>query len=55
MHQFFSKFDMKSDFGQIQINEKDKYKTAFIVPFGDFEWNVTPFGLKTLRLNFKTL
>ena len=30
----FSKFDMKSGFWQIQIAEKDKYKTSFTVPFG---------------------
>ena len=30
----FSKFDMKSGFWQIQIAEKDRYKTAFTVPFG---------------------
>ncbi len=55
MHQFFSKFDMKSDFGQIKINEKDKYKTAFILPFGDFEWNVTPFGLKNAPIEFQNI
>ncbi|PKI75103.1 hypothetical protein CRG98_004438 [Punica granatum] len=33
----FSKFDMKSRFWQIQITEKDKYKTAFTVPFGQYE------------------
>ena len=36
----FSKFDMKSGFWQIQISEKDRYKTAFTVPFGQYEWNV---------------
>lgn len=30
----FSKFDMKLGFWPIQIEEKDCYKTAFIVPFG---------------------
>ena len=33
----FSKFDMKSGFRQMQINEKDRYKTAFIVPFSHYE------------------
>ena len=44
--QIFSKFDMKLGFWQIQINEKDRYKTGFNVPFGHYEWNVIPFGLK---------
>ena len=37
---------MKSGFWQIQIVEKDRYKTAFTVPFGHYEWNVMSFGLK---------
>ena len=46
MRQFFSKFDIKSGFWQIQIKEEDKYKVAFIVSFGHYEWNIIPFGLK---------
>lgn len=49
----FSKFDMKFGFWQIQIKENDKYKTAFIVPFGQNEWNVISFGLKMHHLSFK--
>jgi len=37
----FSKFHMKSGFQKIQIDEKDRYKTAFIIP-----WNVKPSKLK---------
>ena len=33
----FSKFDMKSGYYQISVKEKDKYKTAFVVPFGYYE------------------
>ena len=51
----FSKFDMKSGFWQIQIDEKDRYKIAFTVPFGHYEWNVVPFGLKNAISEFQNV
>ena len=46
---------MKSRFWQIQLIEKYKYKTAFIVPFGHYEWNVMPFGLKSAPSEFQNI
>jgi len=46
---------MKSGFWQIQIDEKDRYKTAFTVPFGHYEWNVMPFGLKNAHREFQNI
>jgi len=46
---------MKSGFWQIQIHEKDKYKTAFVTPFGQYEWNVMPFGLKNAQSEFQNI
>lgn len=42
----FSKFDLKAGFWQVAISEEDKFKTAFSIPIGHYEWNVMPFGLK---------
>ncbi|CAF0921788.1 unnamed protein product [Rotaria sordida] len=45
-YRYFTKFDLKSGFWQFPIDEKDRYKTAFITPFGLFEWLVLPQGLR---------
>ena len=46
---------MKSGFWQIQIHPKDRYKTAFTVPFGQYEWTVTPFDLKNAPSEFQRI
>ena len=33
----------------------DRYKTAFTVPFGQFEWTVMPFGLKNAPSEFQKI
>ncbi|RDY09096.1 hypothetical protein CR513_06592, partial [Mucuna pruriens] len=51
----FSKFDLKSGYYQIGVKEEDRYKTAFVVPFGHYEWNVMPQGLKNAPSEFQNI
>lgn len=44
---YFTTLDLFSGYWQIGLDEKDKDKTAFIVPDGLYEFNVLPFGLSS--------
>jgi hypothetical protein len=50
---YFSKLDLKSGFYQIPIKAVDKEKTAFVTPFGLYQFNVLPMGLKNSPPTFQ--
>ena len=46
----FSVFDLKQGYFNIPIKVSDQHKTAFIVPWGKFQWKRLPLGLLSLSL-----
>ncbi|KAK3715036.1 hypothetical protein QZH41_002685 [Actinostola sp. cb2023] len=52
---WFSTLDLASGFNQVAMDTEDRPKTAFSCPFGLFEYNRMPFGLKNAPSTFSRL
>ncbi|UYV60862.1 K02A2.6-like [Cordylochernes scorpioides] len=50
---YFSAIDIKSGYWQVEIEERDKEKTAFTNAHGLYEFNVMPFGLCNAPATFE--
>ena len=53
--QFFSTLHLFSGYWEVEIDEKDEHKTAFVCEYGQCEYNRMPFGLTNAPATFQRL
>ena len=51
----FTTLDLRSGYYHIRLDKESKAKTAFITPFGKYEFNAVPFGLAQAPAYFQQL
>ena len=49
---FISRLDMTKGYFQVPLAEKAREKSAFVTPFGQYQFRVMPFGMKTSAATF---
>ena len=48
-------FDLEDGFHQMPLTEESKKLTAFMTPWGVFEWEVLPMGLETAPAAYRQM
>ena len=52
---YWSTLDAAGAYWSMPLNEADKEKTAFTVPRGKYEFNVTPYGLSNAGASYQRM
>lgn len=54
-HKYFTTLDLTSGYYQVPVEEGSKYKTSFVTPDGQYEFNRMPFGITTAPSVFQRM
>ncbi|KAK3091449.1 hypothetical protein FSP39_019925 [Pinctada imbricata] len=49
---YLSRFDLTKGYWQVPLSEDTREKSAFVTPYGSYEFTVMPFGMKTSPATF---
>ncbi|CAF1607330.1 unnamed protein product, partial [Didymodactylos carnosus] len=52
---YFTCLDLKQDYWQVEIDEKDRQKTTFVTSEGIYDFNVMPYGLSNAPSTFQRI
>src|ERR1044071_6684533 len=49
---YYTTLDLASAYWQVMLRKQDKYKTAFVTSYGQYQFRIMPFGLNNAPATF---
>src|ERR1044071_2239333 len=49
---YYTTLDLASAYWQVMLRKQNRYKTAFVTPYGQYQFRIMPFGLNNAPATF---